>query len=184
MQLQSVILGCIGYRRSFATVTCLLQLHKSIRFADVQHPLAPTPLRSQFSPQISFFFFHHFSVTWNFTIDDGLELEIDKMVTSFGAAALPQHRLRAVRLDSFSATQRHQFWCTQIYLAASFTAARSPLSLHCSNCIIPYYALSTFNTLLLEPDALPTPIDRLLRVAFFLSFFKKFVHWPSHGTSR
>jgi hypothetical protein len=37
---------------------------------------------------------------------DELELELDKMMTSFGAAALPQHRLRAVRLDSFSSTAR------------------------------------------------------------------------------
>jgi hypothetical protein len=45
-----------------------------------------------------------FSVTSNFTIDDGLELELDKMMTSFGAAALPQHRLRSIPFDCFFAS--------------------------------------------------------------------------------
>jgi hypothetical protein len=66
-----------------------------------------------------------------------------------------------------SSPQRLQFCYTQFYSAASLTAARSPLSLHCSNCIIQYYALPTFNTLLLKPHALPTSIDGLLRVLFF-----------------
>jgi hypothetical protein len=30
-------------------------------------------------------------VTWNLTIHDGLELELDKMMTSVGAAAVPQN---------------------------------------------------------------------------------------------
>jgi hypothetical protein len=34
-------------------------------------------------------------VTSNLTIDDGLELEVDKKMTSLGAAALPKHRLRS-----------------------------------------------------------------------------------------
>jgi hypothetical protein len=82
------------YRRSFADVTSLLQMHNSIlRFADVQHPPAATRLPSNFSPP--FFFvrrerdrtrdkeFSSFAVTWNLTIDDGLEVELDKMMTSF-----------------------------------------------------------------------------------------------------
>jgi hypothetical protein len=41
------------------------------------------------------------------TIDDGLQLELDKKMTSLGAAALPQHRLRSsVTLDLFSSTAR------------------------------------------------------------------------------
>jgi hypothetical protein len=44
-------------------------------------------------------------VTSNLTIDDGLELEVDKKMTALGAAALPQHRLRSsVTLDWFSST--------------------------------------------------------------------------------
>jgi hypothetical protein len=34
-------------------------------------------------------------LTSNLTIDDGLELKLDKKMTSLGAAALPQHRLRS-----------------------------------------------------------------------------------------
>jgi hypothetical protein len=78
--------------------------------------------------------------------------------------------------------------CTQFYLAACcffFTAARSPMSLHCFKCIIPYYALPTFNTLLLQPDSLPTS----LKPCFFFERetggeIKNLVHSPSHGTSR
>jgi hypothetical protein len=39
-------------------------------------------------------------LTSNLTIDDGLELELDKKMSSLDAAALPQHRLRSsVTLD-------------------------------------------------------------------------------------
>jgi hypothetical protein len=39
-------------------------------------------------------------VTSNLTIDDGLEVAVDKKMTSSGAAALHQHRLRSsVTLD-------------------------------------------------------------------------------------
>jgi hypothetical protein len=52
-QLHSVLLSCmlfLFYRRSFADVTSLLQMHNSIlRFADVQHPPAATRLPSNFS---------------------------------------------------------------------------------------------------------------------------------------
>jgi hypothetical protein len=61
--------------------------------------------------------------------------------------------------------------CTQFYLAACsfFTAARSPMSLHCFKCIIPYYALPTFNTLLLQPDSLPTSLQLFFFFFFFLT---------------
>jgi hypothetical protein len=67
-------------------------MHNSIlRFADVQHPPAATRLPSNFSEPMFFFEtertrdkeFSSFAVTWNFTIDDGLEVELDKMMTSF-----------------------------------------------------------------------------------------------------
>jgi hypothetical protein len=45
------------YRRSFATVTSLLRLRNCIRFADVQHPTAPTRLRSKFCRDLVFFFY-------------------------------------------------------------------------------------------------------------------------------
>jgi hypothetical protein len=143
-------------------------------------------------------------VTLNLTIDDGLELEVDKKMTSLGAAALPNtdyvHQLHSIdslrllaclravsrrrrqrqvtgysnfasavpktlfrrRLHSHSqflhggrllATLSHRLVtfflkplhssvafscdisCTRFYLAASFTAARSPLSIYSCNFV-------------------------------------------------
>jgi hypothetical protein len=84
-QLHSVLLSCIFYCRSLATVTSLLKLSASlhIRFADVQHLPPPTRLRSNFCSQNHFLFFRYFSVASNFTIDDGLEPDVDKMMKRF-----------------------------------------------------------------------------------------------------
>jgi hypothetical protein len=60
--------------------------------------------------------------------------------------------------------QRHHLHSVLFGCIFFFTAARSPMSLDCFKCIIPYYALPTFNTLLLQPDSLPTPLHRF----FFL----------------
>jgi hypothetical protein len=58
------------------------------------------------------------------TIDDGLQLELDKKMTSLGAAALPQHRLRSsVTLDLFSSTAR----LLAYRISASSTKARHKL---------------------------------------------------------
>jgi hypothetical protein len=115
-QWHSVLPGWLTAARSPLSLHCSKKLHNSIRFAHVQHPPAPTRLAAKLSLLIllsSFFFFFFFTLLlilchmMNLTIDDGLELELDKMMTSFGAAALPQHRLRAVTLlDSFSSTAR------------------------------------------------------------------------------
>jgi hypothetical protein len=82
--------SCFFYRRSFADVNSLLQMHNSILpFADVQQLLLqpdslPTSLHRSFLIEVTrdeeFF---SVAVTWNFTIDDGLEVELDKMMTSF-----------------------------------------------------------------------------------------------------
>jgi hypothetical protein len=66
-------------------------MHNSIlRSADVQHPPAATRLSSNFSPPLFFERdrtrdenFSSFTVTSNFTIDDELDVELDKMMTSF-----------------------------------------------------------------------------------------------------
>jgi hypothetical protein len=167
-------------------------------------------------------------VTSNLTIDDGLEVEVDKKMTSLGAAALPQHRLRSSvtldcslrllaclravsrrrrqrqvtgysnfassvhktlcrrRLHSHSqfleggrllATLSHRLLtfflklfhlsvalncdtsCTRFYLAASFTAARSPLSIHCCNFVTAWKRFADVQTLLLQPVSVRKSVD-------------------------
>jgi hypothetical protein len=126
-------------------------MHSCIRFADVQHPTAATRLASKFCTQKLFFFYS--SVTSNLTIHDGLELEFDKMMTSFGAAALPRHRLRSLTLHSFSSTAR----LLTCLLACLPLLGVVEMTRHCSNL----QGLRPFTRLFAHADFIPTRMQFL-----------------------
>jgi hypothetical protein len=130
-------------------------MHSCIRFADVQHPTAATRLASKFCTQKLFFFYS--SVTSNLTIHDGLELEFDKMMTSFGAAALPRHRLRSLTLHSFSSTARLLTYLLACLLACLPLLGVVEMTRHCSNL----QGLRPFTRLFAHADFIPTRMQFL-----------------------
>jgi hypothetical protein len=86
-------------------------------------------------------------VTSNLTINNELEVELDKKITSLGAVALPQHRLRSsVTLDWISSTAR--------LLTCRISAS---LTIHVSSCSNLAFGRSQ--------DSLPTPTSFSLAVS-------------------
>jgi hypothetical protein len=122
-QLHSVLLSCFFYRRSFAKAISLLPLRNCMEtLCRRSTPYCCNP--SPFEVLTTFFFVNLFDIELDDR--DGLELELDKKMTSLGAAALPQHRLRSsVTLDLFSSTAR--------LLACRISASSTRHVTSCSN---------------------------------------------------
>jgi hypothetical protein len=105
--------------------------HFILRFAEVPHPSAAKRLHFNFSP-LTFFFcstekekaVFSFAVIWNFTIDDGLEVELDNMMTSFRWSPPICPNCDSVQLDSIDSVR---------LLACLALLGVVQMTRHCSN---------------------------------------------------